>query len=96
MLEGTFGDYVVHFPAQTRANFEVRSTLLRALSSQDLSISKDKMPQPEQPAPAFDLPQCEEFFPNYLFRISPAAVSVHCFSPFPSDLQEPVFSTTIY
>lgn len=42
MLEGPFGDCLVHSPAQTRANFEVRYTLSRAFSSQALSISKDE------------------------------------------------------
>ncbi|PKU41594.1 hypothetical protein llap_8093 [Limosa lapponica baueri] len=38
MSEGTFGNCLVHFPAQTRANY----TSYRALSSQALSISKEE------------------------------------------------------
>lgn len=97
MLERTFGDCLVHFPAQTRANFEVRSTLLRALSSQALSISKDE----DATASLNNLLQHLTFLTvkNFFLMSSECLLLQHqpiASHPFPLHLQEPVFSMTTH
>lgn len=97
MLEGTFEDCLVHFPAQRKANFEVRSTLLRALSRQALSISKDEDGKASLNNLLHHLTfLTEEFFPNIYSEFPPLQHQPIASQPFPLHLQEPVFATTTH